>query len=97
MEVVPDPDIVVVCCGGGGLVAGIAAGLKLSGCDRCRIYAVEPTGGKKKVYIYLLYFYCITNTIVRSSDCYFCSRFLINCILVICIIISIRIYKSIKI
>lgn len=44
LEVVPDPDIVVVCCGGGGLVAGIAAGLKLSGCDRCRIYAVEPTG-----------------------------------------------------
>lgn len=41
----PDPDVVAVCCGGAGLVAGIAAGLKLSGCEKCRVYAVEPTGG----------------------------------------------------
>ena len=45
LEVVPDPDIVIVCCGGGGLVAGIAAGIKLSGCSHCKVYAVEPTGG----------------------------------------------------
>lgn len=38
------PDVVLVCCGGGGLVSGIAAGLKLSGLQDCRIYAVEPEG-----------------------------------------------------
>ncbi|WAR25500.1 FSDH-like protein [Mya arenaria] len=32
---VPDPDIVVVCCGGAGLVAGVAAGIRLAGCDKC--------------------------------------------------------------
>ena len=45
LEVVPEPDIVVVCCGGGGLVAGIATAVKLSGCTNCKIYAVEPIGG----------------------------------------------------
>lgn len=44
LKIVPDPDVVAVCCGGAGLVAGIAAGLKLSGCQNCRVYAVEPTG-----------------------------------------------------
>jgi cysteine synthase len=48
LKVVPDPDVVAVCCGGGGLVAGVAAGLKLSGCKDCRVYAVEPTGGKSQ-------------------------------------------------
>lgn len=47
LEVVPDPDIVAVCCGGAGLVSGIAAGLKLSGCEKCKVYAVEPVGGKE--------------------------------------------------
>ncbi|KAK3104194.1 hypothetical protein FSP39_025172 [Pinctada imbricata] len=41
-----DPDIVLVCCGGGGLVSGIAAGIKLSGKDACRVYAVEPEGSR---------------------------------------------------
>ena len=41
LEECPDPDIVLVCCGGGGLVSGIAAGIKLSGRDNCRVYAVE--------------------------------------------------------
>ncbi|XP_076114713.1 L-threonine ammonia-lyase-like isoform X1 [Mytilus galloprovincialis] len=38
------PDIVLVCCGGGGLVSGVASGFKLSGLKDCRIYAVEPQG-----------------------------------------------------
>lgn len=46
LKTVPDPDVVAVCCGGAGLVAGVAAGLKLSGCKNCKVYAVEPTGGK---------------------------------------------------
>ncbi|KAL3852758.1 hypothetical protein ACJMK2_016375 [Sinanodonta woodiana] len=45
LRVVPDPDVVVVCCGGGALVAGVAAAIKLSpGGSKCRVYAVEPTG-----------------------------------------------------
>ena len=41
---IADVDIVLVCCGGGGLVSGIAAAIKLSGNEDCRVYAVEPTG-----------------------------------------------------
>ncbi|KAL4226887.1 hypothetical protein ACF0H5_014865 [Mactra antiquata] len=44
LKKVPNPDVVAVCCGGAGLVAGVATGLKLSGCKDCRVYAVEPTG-----------------------------------------------------
>ena len=36
-------DIVAVCCGGGGLVSGIAAALKLSNC-KAQVVAVEPEG-----------------------------------------------------
>ena len=36
-------DVVAVCCGGGGLVSGVAAALKLSGCQ-ARVVAVEPSG-----------------------------------------------------
>ena len=36
-------DVVAVCCGGGGLVSGVASALKLSGC-KARVVAVEPTG-----------------------------------------------------
>jgi len=42
LEECPDPDIVLVCCGGGGLVAGIAAAVSLAGVKGCRVYAVEP-------------------------------------------------------
>lgn len=38
------PDVVLVCCGGGGLVSGVASGFKLSGLKDSRIYAVEPEG-----------------------------------------------------
>ena len=46
LEDVGPPDIVLVCCGGGGVVSGTAAAIKLSGHKDCRIYAVEPEGGK---------------------------------------------------
>lgn len=42
MEDVPNVDIVLVCCGGGGLVSGIAAAIKLSGKTDCQVIAVEP-------------------------------------------------------
>ncbi|XP_063960817.1 L-threonine dehydratase catabolic TdcB-like [Lytechinus pictus] len=42
LEDVPDPDVVLVCCGGGGLLAGIAAAVKLSGKSETRVYGVEP-------------------------------------------------------
>lgn len=43
MEDVPDLDAVVVSIGGGGLVSGIAAAVKLIN-PRCRVYGVEPEG-----------------------------------------------------
>ncbi|KAK7490025.1 hypothetical protein BaRGS_00018725 [Batillaria attramentaria] len=47
LEVLEDgvqPDVVVVCCGGGGLVSGIAAGFHLASTKPVRVYAVEPEG-----------------------------------------------------
>ncbi|KAM9467382.1 L-threonine dehydratase catabolic TdcB-like isoform 1-T3 [Clarias gariepinus] len=44
LEVLPNPDVVVVSCGGGALLAGVAAAIKLSGCDETRMYGVEPEG-----------------------------------------------------
>ncbi|KAM9327510.1 L-threonine dehydratase catabolic TdcB-like isoform 1-T2 [Pholidichthys leucotaenia] len=44
LEAMPEPDVVVVCCGGGGLLGGVSAAIKLSGCDKTRIYGVEPEG-----------------------------------------------------
>jgi len=43
LEDCADADVVAVCCGGGGLVGGIAAALKLSG-SAARVVAVEPEG-----------------------------------------------------
>jgi threonine dehydratase len=46
LEDLPDlgaGDVVAVCCGGGGLVSGVAAALKLKGCA-ARVVAVEPEG-----------------------------------------------------
>ncbi|BFZ08713.1 hypothetical protein BsWGS_11754 [Bradybaena similaris] len=40
----PDPDIIVVGCGGGGFISGVASAVSLSGVRNCRIYAVEPEG-----------------------------------------------------
>ena len=43
LEDCPSPDFIVVCCGGGGLVSGISAAVKLSGqCPATQIIAVEP-------------------------------------------------------
>ena len=40
------PDILLICCGGGGLCAGVATAVKLCGWNDTRIYAVEPQNGK---------------------------------------------------
>lgn len=43
LEDCPSPDFIVVCCGGGGLVSGISAAVRLSGqSPGTRIIAVEP-------------------------------------------------------
>ncbi len=39
---VPKPDIVLVPCGGGGLLSGVAAALVQAGPDDLKIYGVEP-------------------------------------------------------
>ena len=46
LEEVPNPDVMIVCCGGGGLVSGIAAAVSLSNVKGCRVYAVEPEKGQ---------------------------------------------------
>ena len=43
MQDLNENDVVAVCCGGGGLVSGVAAALKLSGC-KAKVVAVEPIG-----------------------------------------------------
>ena len=41
----PDVDVVLVCCGGGGLLAGTAAGIKISGLgENVQVFGVEPEG-----------------------------------------------------
>ncbi|XP_005111982.1 L-threonine dehydratase catabolic TdcB isoform X2 [Aplysia californica] len=42
LEDVRNPDVILVCCGGGGLVSGVAAAVSLSKVSNCRVYAVEP-------------------------------------------------------
>lgn len=48
LEILEDcnPDIVLVCCGGGGLLAGVAAAIQLKSKfdSKCAIYGVEPEG-----------------------------------------------------
>ena len=36
------PDVVLVCCGGGGLLSGVAAAVRLSGHSETQIFGVEP-------------------------------------------------------
>lgn len=43
---VPDLDVLLVCCGGGSLLAGLAAGVALLG-SKAIVYGVEPTGADK--------------------------------------------------
>ena len=38
--------MVIVCCGGGGLLSGVAAAIKLLGDKTTRIFGVEPDGGR---------------------------------------------------
>ena len=41
LEQEPDVDIILVCCGGGGFVAGVTAAVRLSGNATTKVYAVE--------------------------------------------------------
>lgn len=41
LKEVDSPDIVLVCCGGGALLAGISSGLAINGC-KALVYGVEP-------------------------------------------------------
>jgi threonine dehydratase len=41
LEDVPEADIVLVCCGGGGLLAGVSSAIK-SVKPEVKIYGVEP-------------------------------------------------------
>ena len=49
------PDVVLVCCGGGGYLAGVAAALKLSGWANTDIYGIEPEKGIFKFYTHNSY------------------------------------------
>ncbi|XP_050405407.1 uncharacterized protein LOC126821112 isoform X2 [Patella vulgata] len=44
LDKVPDLDILVICCGGGGLSSGISAAVRAKLGMACRIYTVEPEG-----------------------------------------------------
>ena len=52
LEDVPSPDIVVICCGGGGLLSGVASAIKLSGHKNTRVIGVEPEGGQWNRFIF---------------------------------------------
>lgn len=41
---IDEPDIVLVCCGGGSLLAGVSAGFALNG-SKTLVYGVEPETG----------------------------------------------------
>ena len=41
LEQEPLVDIVLVCCGGGGFLAGVTAAIRLSGNKRTKVYGVE--------------------------------------------------------
>jgi len=46
LEDVPDADVILVPCGGGALLAGVATAVKLSGHAHCCVYGIEPQGGE---------------------------------------------------
>ena len=54
LQDVHNPDVILVPCGGGALLAGVAAAVKIAGHTRCRVYGIEPQGGKyhmRKMYV----------------------------------------------
>lgn len=47
-QIPEEPDIVLVCCGGGGIFAAVSASLNLYGWKKARVYGVEPENGLLK-------------------------------------------------
>jgi len=46
LEDLPDADIIIIGVGGGGVIAGVSAAVKLSG-SKAKVYGVEPEGAAK--------------------------------------------------
>ena len=47
LEDIPDVDVIVAPCGGGGLLSGVGAVLRHRTPEgKCRLYGVEPDGGR---------------------------------------------------
>ncbi|ELU11896.1 hypothetical protein CAPTEDRAFT_152146 [Capitella teleta] len=44
LEDCPEVEVMIVPCGGGALLAGVASAVKLSGHSQCAVYGVEPIG-----------------------------------------------------
>lgn len=66
LEDCPSPDFVVVCCGGGGLVSGISAAIKLSGqSPATKIVAVEPVTANT-MYLSLREGHAVKNGMAKS-------------------------------
>ena len=66
LEDCPSPDFIVVCCGGGGLVSGISAAVKLSGqSPTTKIIAVEPVTANT-MYLSLIEGHAMKNGEARS-------------------------------
>lgn len=53
LEDLSDPDVVLVPCGGGALLAAVAASIKQAlhknGTKSCRVYGIEPEGGSASI------------------------------------------------
>ena len=53
LKCVEEPDIVLVCCGGGALLAGVSSGLSFLDC-KSLVYWVEPKNGNFIVLIVII-------------------------------------------
>ena len=43
-EDLPDTDVIIACCGGGGFLAGVSSAAKVYN-PQCKVYGVEPMTG----------------------------------------------------
>ena len=65
------PDVVLVCCGGGGLLAGVASYIYTKTSGKTHVYGVEPENANGMYQSIKVIFYTLINwlilLIVRSS------------------------------